>query len=170
MNKKNRYLNSPPHGEAGGRERPNEDETGVTSRGREGKSAGRESLTAPKRVEEHQKRSGKENAVFFCCRNEKNRVCKVAKRTANLEPVHSSPSSNNNAAFQPFQDGLFHHFDFVSKCLIAMPSLYVPTTNQVAPSPPRTATQSGTINNYDMGWRLALRSICPATDNGSVTI
>ncbi|GFV92880.1 hypothetical protein TNCV_1692731 [Trichonephila clavipes] len=34
MKKKDRYLNSlPPQGEAGGRERPNEDETGVTSRG-----------------------------------------------------------------------------------------------------------------------------------------
>ncbi|GFY00671.1 hypothetical protein TNCV_2140651 [Trichonephila clavipes] len=57
----------------------------------------------------------------------------------------------------------FHHFDFVSKCLIATPSLRVPTTNQVVPSPPRTATPSGTTNNYDMGWRLALRAICPAT-------
>ncbi|GFT96277.1 hypothetical protein TNCV_3907121 [Trichonephila clavipes] len=37
-------------GEAGGRERPNEDKTGVTSLGREGKSARREALTAPKRV------------------------------------------------------------------------------------------------------------------------
>ncbi|GFT59402.1 hypothetical protein TNCV_1750821 [Trichonephila clavipes] len=82
---------------------------------------------------------------------------------ANLEPVLSSPSSNHKAAFQPFQDGLFHHFDFVSKCLIATPSLHVPTTNQVVPFPPRTATPSGTINNYDMGWRLALRAICPAT-------
>ncbi|GFU19587.1 hypothetical protein TNCV_21601 [Trichonephila clavipes] len=54
-----------------------------------------------------------------------------------------------------------------SKCLIATPSLHVPTTNQVVPSPPRTATPSGTINNYDMGWRLALRAICPATDNDS---
>ncbi|GFU41065.1 hypothetical protein TNCV_2973131 [Trichonephila clavipes] len=43
--------------------------------------------------------------------------------------------------------------DFVSKCLIATPSLYVPKTNQVVPSPPRTATPSGTIDNYDMGWR-----------------
>ncbi|GFS54402.1 hypothetical protein TNCV_4808931 [Trichonephila clavipes] len=51
MNKKDRYLNSlPRQGEAGGRERPNEDETGETSRGREGKSAGREGLTVPKRV------------------------------------------------------------------------------------------------------------------------
>ncbi|GFX75179.1 putative DD41D transposase [Trichonephila clavipes] len=51
MNKKGRYLKSfPPQGEAGGRERPNEDETGVTSRGREGKNAGREGLTAPKHV------------------------------------------------------------------------------------------------------------------------
>ncbi|GFV16314.1 hypothetical protein TNCV_999951 [Trichonephila clavipes] len=51
-------------------------------------------------------------------------------RAANLEPVHSSPSSNHKAAFQPFQDGLFHHFDFVSKCIIATPSLHIPTTNQ----------------------------------------
>ncbi|GFV61808.1 hypothetical protein TNCV_4447231 [Trichonephila clavipes] len=73
----------------------------------------------------------------------------------NLEPVHSSPSSNHKAAFQPFQDELLHHFDFVSKCLIPTPSLHVPTTNQFVPSPPRTATPSGIINNYDMGWRLA---------------
>ncbi|GFW69811.1 hypothetical protein TNCV_1884551 [Trichonephila clavipes] len=43
------------------------------------------------------------------------------------------------------------------------PSLHVPTTNQVVPSPP------GTINNYDMGWRLALQAICPATDSYSAT-
>ncbi|GFW57864.1 hypothetical protein TNCV_1334731 [Trichonephila clavipes] len=47
---------------------------------------------------------------------------------------------------------------------MATPSLRVPKKNQVFPSPPRTATPSGTINNYDMGWRLALRAICPATD------
>ncbi|GFU65092.1 uncharacterized protein TNCV_1352081 [Trichonephila clavipes] len=64
--------------------------------------------------------------------------------------------------------GLFDHFDFVSKCLIAPPSLHVPTTNQVVPSPPRTTTPTGTINNYDMGWRLALRAICPATDSDSL--
>ncbi|GFW88034.1 hypothetical protein TNCV_217061 [Trichonephila clavipes] len=83
-------------------------------------------------------------------------------RAANLEPVHSSPSSNHKAVFQPFQYGLFHHFDFVSKCLIATPSLHVQTINQVVPSPPRTATPSGTINNHDVGWRLALRAIYPA--------
>ncbi|GFV18988.1 hypothetical protein TNCV_4758731 [Trichonephila clavipes] len=88
-----------------------------------------------------------------------------ALKAANLEPVHSSPSSSHKAAFQPFQDGIFHHFDFVSKCLIATPFLHVPTTNQVVPSPPRTATPSGTINNYVMGWRLALRTICLATDS-----
>ncbi|GFW64327.1 hypothetical protein TNCV_273511 [Trichonephila clavipes] len=87
------------------------------------------------------------------------------KQAANLEPVHSSPSSNQKAAFQPFQDGLFHHFDFVSKYLIATSSLHVPTTNQFVSSPPRTATPSGTINNYDMGWRFALRAICSATDS-----
>ncbi|GFW18561.1 hypothetical protein TNCV_1222221 [Trichonephila clavipes] len=83
-------------------------------------------------------------------------------REANLEPVHSSSSSNHTAAFQLFQDGLFHQFDLVSKFLIATPSLHVPTTNQVVPSPPRTATPSGTVN-YGMGGRLALRAICPAT-------
>ncbi|GFV88780.1 hypothetical protein TNCV_3355321 [Trichonephila clavipes] len=56
-----------------------------------------------------------------------------------------------------------HQFDFVSKFLIATPSLHVPTSNQVVSSPPKPATQSGTINNYDMGWRIALRAICPAT-------
>ncbi|GFU04675.1 hypothetical protein TNCV_4377341 [Trichonephila clavipes] len=84
-------------------------------------------------------------------------------RAANLEPVHSSPSPNHKAAFQPFQDGLFHHFDFVSKCLRATPSLHLPTTNQVVPSPQRIAIPLGTLNDYDMGWRLALRAICPAT-------
>ncbi|GFY19220.1 hypothetical protein TNCV_4225841 [Trichonephila clavipes] len=53
-------------------------------------------------------------------------------------------------------------------CLKATPSLHVPTTNQVVPSPPRSAVPSGTINNYDMGWRLALRAICPATDSNSL--
>ncbi|GFV15062.1 hypothetical protein TNCV_3668711 [Trichonephila clavipes] len=133
----------------------------------------------------------------------------IFKMAANLEPVHSSPSFNHKAAFQPFQNGLFHLFTptptlpiahdvfssflalslilliqrksttlragalqknmfpaFVSKCLIVTPSLHVPTTNQVVlSSPPRTATPSVTINNYDMGWRLVLRAICPATDS-----
>ncbi|GFV63107.1 uncharacterized protein TNCV_2461801 [Trichonephila clavipes] len=65
---------------------------------------------------------------------------------------------------QPFSHSIFHHFDFVTKCLIATLYLHVPTTNQVVPSPPRTTTPSGctspprtttpsdTINNYDMGW------------------
>ncbi|GFY36817.1 hypothetical protein TNCV_2567791 [Trichonephila clavipes] len=61
----------------------------------------------------------------------------------------------------------FFTTDFVSKCLIATPSLHVPTTHQVVPSPPRTATPSGTINNYDIELRLALRAICPATDSDS---
>ncbi|GFV16550.1 hypothetical protein TNCV_4417391 [Trichonephila clavipes] len=70
---KDRYLKSlPPQGEAGGRERPNEDETGVTSRGREGKSAGREGLTAPKRVRGAPKTQWEEECYyFFCSRNEK---------------------------------------------------------------------------------------------------
>ncbi|GFT90857.1 hypothetical protein TNCV_336211 [Trichonephila clavipes] len=74
MNKKDRYLKSPPPaGEAGGRERPNEDETGVTSRGREMKSAGREGLTAPKRVQGAPKTQweGECCFFFFCSRNEK---------------------------------------------------------------------------------------------------
>ncbi|GFX86763.1 hypothetical protein TNCV_1409601 [Trichonephila clavipes] len=54
---------------------------------------------------------------------------------------------------------------FVSENLTATPSLHVRTTNQAVPSPTRTATPSGTINNYDMGLRLALRAICPATDS-----
>ncbi|GFT09809.1 uncharacterized protein TNCV_415981 [Trichonephila clavipes] len=71
------------------------------------------------------------------------KIRRVGERAANLEPVHSSPSPNHKAAFQPFQDGLFHHFDFVTKCLIATLYLHVPTTNQVVPSPPRTTTPSG---------------------------
>ncbi|GFS89852.1 hypothetical protein TNCV_4839431 [Trichonephila clavipes] len=63
---KDRYLNSlPPQGEAGGRERPNEDETGVMSRGREGKSAGREGLTAPKRVREAPKTQWERECCIF---------------------------------------------------------------------------------------------------------
>ncbi|GFV58300.1 hypothetical protein TNCV_558621 [Trichonephila clavipes] len=74
-------------------------------------------------------------------------------RAANIEPVYLSPSSNHQATFQPFKDGHFYHFDFVSKCLLATPFLHVPTNNQVVLSP------SGTINNYDMGWRLALSRV-----------
>ncbi|GFX97885.1 hypothetical protein TNCV_4905361 [Trichonephila clavipes] len=66
------------------------------------------------------------------------------------------PSFNHKASFQPFQNGLFHHFDFVSKCLIATTSPHVPTTNQVVPSPPRTATSSDTINKT----REAERDFC----------
>ncbi|GFT17885.1 hypothetical protein TNCV_4910581 [Trichonephila clavipes] len=51
----------------------------------------------------------------------------------------------------------FHQFDLVSKFHIASPFLHEPTSNQVVSSPSRTATPSGTINNYDMGWRLAQR-------------
>ncbi|GFS54300.1 hypothetical protein TNCV_4808221 [Trichonephila clavipes] len=66
LNKKDRYLKSfSPQGEAGGRERPNEDETGVTSRGREGKSAGREGLTAPKRVRGAPKTQWEGECCFF---------------------------------------------------------------------------------------------------------
>ncbi|GFX76533.1 uncharacterized protein TNCV_3162511 [Trichonephila clavipes] len=49
-------------------------------------------------------------------------------------------------------------FFTVSKCLIATPSLHLPKNNLVVPSPSRTATPSHTINNYDMGWKLALMS------------
>ncbi|GFS85421.1 hypothetical protein TNCV_2803361 [Trichonephila clavipes] len=41
---------TPPQGEAGGRKRPNEDETGVRHKGEEWKSAGKGGFTAPKRV------------------------------------------------------------------------------------------------------------------------
>ncbi|GFW75017.1 hypothetical protein TNCV_2678851 [Trichonephila clavipes] len=58
-----------------------------------------------------------------------------------------------------------NHGSFLKFAPGSTPSLHLPTTNQVVPSPPRTATPSGTINNYDMGWRLALRAICPATDS-----
>ncbi|GFV18612.1 hypothetical protein TNCV_2872441 [Trichonephila clavipes] len=78
MKKKDRYLNSlPPQGEAGGRERPNEDETEVTSRGREGKSAGREGLTAPKRVRGAPKPQWERECCFFCSRNEKKKSLQV---------------------------------------------------------------------------------------------
>ncbi|GFW97008.1 hypothetical protein TNCV_4802211 [Trichonephila clavipes] len=55
----------------------NEDETGVTSRGREGKSAGRKGLTAPKRVRGAPKTQWEgECCYFFYSKNEKKRVCK----------------------------------------------------------------------------------------------
>ncbi|GFW17876.1 hypothetical protein TNCV_1134761 [Trichonephila clavipes] len=57
-----------------------------------------------------------------------------ANQAVNPETVHSSLSSNHKAAFQPFQDGLFYQFDFVSKFLIATPFLHVPTTNQAVSS------------------------------------
>ncbi|GFV23612.1 hypothetical protein TNCV_1717331 [Trichonephila clavipes] len=71
VREKNRSLRDPiearscVRGEAGGRERPNEDETGVTSRGREVKSAGREGLTAPKRVRGAPKTQWEGECCFF---------------------------------------------------------------------------------------------------------
>ncbi|GFY32775.1 hypothetical protein TNCV_4638811 [Trichonephila clavipes] len=77
--------------------------------------------------------------------------------------VRTDPVSICSRAFGVVDDGHFHHFDFVSKGLVATPSLHLPMTNQVIPSPSRTATPSDTINNYDIGWRLVLQAICPAT-------
>ncbi|GFV32701.1 hypothetical protein TNCV_3890601 [Trichonephila clavipes] len=62
--KKDRYLKSFPLGEAGGRERPNEDETRVTPRGREWKFAGG-GLTAPKRIRGAPKTQWEGECCFF---------------------------------------------------------------------------------------------------------
>ncbi|GFV20989.1 hypothetical protein TNCV_2280331 [Trichonephila clavipes] len=63
------------------------------------------------------------------------------------------------------------HLDSVSNSRhqCPTPSLHVPTPIQVSCSPPRTATSSGNINSYDMGWRLASRAICPATSSDGET-
>ncbi|GFW03301.1 hypothetical protein TNCV_464151 [Trichonephila clavipes] len=75
MRKKDRYLNSlPPQGKGFRKTAADEDETGVTSRGREGKSAGREGLTAPKRIRRAPKTQWEGECCFFCSRNEKKRV------------------------------------------------------------------------------------------------
>ncbi|GFW51444.1 hypothetical protein TNCV_4211221 [Trichonephila clavipes] len=81
-------------------------------------------------------------------------------------PIHSPTLTNHKPGFEPLKDELFttSHFNSVSNSRhqFATPSLHVPTANQVACSPPRTATFTGNIYSYDMGRRLAWRAICSA--------
>ncbi|GFS98338.1 hypothetical protein TNCV_2208701 [Trichonephila clavipes] len=76
--KKNQYLKSfPLQGEAGGRERLNEDETGVTSRGREWKSAGRGGNSPKTRSRSTKNAVGRKMMlIFFAAGMKKKRVCK----------------------------------------------------------------------------------------------
>ncbi|GFW03276.1 hypothetical protein TNCV_463901 [Trichonephila clavipes] len=95
MKKKDRYLKSfPSQKEAGGRERPYEDETEVTSRGREAKSAGRKGLRAPKRVRGAPKTQWEGECCYFflCSRNEKKRVCKERLRDATAGGTKLEPA------------------------------------------------------------------------------
>ncbi|GFX88822.1 hypothetical protein TNCV_2575291 [Trichonephila clavipes] len=68
---------TPPQGEAGGRERPNEDETRVRHEGENGRAQEGGAYQPQNAFEEHQERSGKENAAFFLCAAgmKKKRVC-----------------------------------------------------------------------------------------------
>ncbi|GFT33011.1 hypothetical protein TNCV_149921 [Trichonephila clavipes] len=80
-------------------------------------------------------------------------------KAANQIPVHFSPSSNRKELTQLLQDELFPTSNFNK--------LHLSPTSQRKPgcfSSSRTLTLPGTINIYDMGWRLASRAICPATD------
>ncbi|GFY10527.1 hypothetical protein TNCV_2565551 [Trichonephila clavipes] len=83
-----------PQGGGQWRKKPNENETGVTSRGREWKSAGR-GQTAPKRVRGAPKRSReKELLLFFRSQNEKEWSLQVEtykrnSRRKRQEPVFS---------------------------------------------------------------------------------
>ncbi|GFW72826.1 hypothetical protein TNCV_1266691 [Trichonephila clavipes] len=68
--------NAPPAGGGHWRKKPNENEIGVTSRGREWKSAGKW-RKAQKRIRGAPKRSReKELLLFLCSQNKKNGVCK----------------------------------------------------------------------------------------------
>ncbi|GFW08945.1 hypothetical protein TNCV_3474951 [Trichonephila clavipes] len=67
---------TPPAGGGWRKRAADEDETKVTSRGREGKSAGREGFTAPKRVQGAPKTQWEGECCFFCSRNKKKRVYK----------------------------------------------------------------------------------------------
>ncbi|GFW27004.1 hypothetical protein TNCV_1378421 [Trichonephila clavipes] len=91
--KEYRYLNSlPPQGEAGGRKRPNENETGVTSRGREGKSAGREGLTAPKHVRGAPKMQWEKECCFFFAAGMKRKSLQVALTDATAGGTKLKPA------------------------------------------------------------------------------
>ncbi|GFW55938.1 hypothetical protein TNCV_4390791 [Trichonephila clavipes] len=73
-------------------------------------------------------------------------------------PVHFSPSSNRKEPTQLLQDELFPTSTFNKP--------HLSPTSQRKPgcfTSSRTLTLPGTMNIYDMGWRLASRAICPAT-------
>ncbi|GFW62508.1 hypothetical protein TNCV_589351 [Trichonephila clavipes] len=77
--------------------------------------------------------------------------------------VHFSPSSNRKEPTQLLQDELFPTSTFNKPHLS-------PTSQRKSGcfTSSRTLTLPGTINIYDMGWRLASRAIWPATDSDSV--
>ncbi|GFX68617.1 hypothetical protein TNCV_1800301 [Trichonephila clavipes] len=73
-------------------------------------------------------------------------------------PVHFSPSSNRKELTQLLQDELFPTSTFNKP--------HLSPTSQRKPgcfTSSRTLTLPGTINIYNMGWRLVPRAICPAT-------
>ncbi|GFU23591.1 hypothetical protein TNCV_1343751 [Trichonephila clavipes] len=75
-------------------------------------------------------------------------------------PVHFSPSSNRKELTQLLQDELFPTSTFNKP--------HLSPTSQRKPgcfTSSRTLTLPGTINIYNMGWRLAPRAICPATNS-----
>ncbi|GFT73580.1 hypothetical protein TNCV_4021791 [Trichonephila clavipes] len=72
-------------------------------------------------------------------------------------PVHFSPSSNRKEPTQLLQDELFPTSTFNKP--------HLSPTSQRKPGCFTSSTLPGTINIYHMGWRLASRAICPATDS-----
>ncbi|GFU76556.1 hypothetical protein TNCV_1940441 [Trichonephila clavipes] len=73
-------------------------------------------------------------------------------------PVHFSSSSNRKEPTQLLQDKLFPTSTFNKP--------HLSPTSQRKPgcfTSSRTLTLPGAINIYDMGWRLALLTLCPAT-------
>ncbi|GFX72003.1 hypothetical protein TNCV_3331071 [Trichonephila clavipes] len=71
-------------------------------------------------------------------------------------PVHSSPSSNRKEPTQLLQDELFPTSTFNKPHLS-------PTSQRKPGCFTSSRTLPGTINIYDLGWRLASRAICPET-------
>ncbi|GFV80624.1 hypothetical protein TNCV_4617861 [Trichonephila clavipes] len=81
-------------------------------------------------------------------------------RAANQTPVHFSPLSNHKEPTQLLQDELFPTSTFNKP--------HLSPTSQRKPgcfTSSRTLTLPGAINFYNMGWRLAPRAICPATNS-----
>ncbi|GFX66488.1 hypothetical protein TNCV_1291691 [Trichonephila clavipes] len=79
-------------------------------------------------------------------------------------PVHFSTSSNHKEPSQLLQDKLFQ-----LRISINRTSLLRHNESQAVFPHQGHLTLPGTINMYDMGWRLASRAMCPATLSDSVT-